>query len=445
MLARRVRGLVGLALASSAVALLAPGAAHAASLVFVKDGNVWIAGADGSGARPVTAQANNWAWPSEADDGTILAAGGAQRINADGSDSDGSTELYRMDQQGRIISGPVTTPGSMSTPACPTFAPQVVRVSPDGASVAYSTFFCDSLHTFWGPSNAGFGAAHESLADYGWPSWIDNGRFLITHFGPTLTAGQAEWGVFDTGTQAGSGWHAGEDYLSGYEAVVSRSGTRVAVIQDDGADNLGQVVNAKISIYTASGIEAPDTAPHCTIALDASTFQHAGNASPSLSPDGGTVVWAQDDGIHAATTDCTNARLLIPGGAFPFFGTAAASAAATAAPAAPGPAGAQPGAPVAGGAPKAPAPVRTKASIRLRAHRIVAHRRVKFSVHLKRAKGVRILRYRWSFGDHHRATTRSGHATHVYRRPGRYTIRLSVKDSKGKTATTKLRITVRRR
>ena len=438
MLARRVTGLLIAALGSLALALLAPGAAGAASLVFVKDGNVWIAGADGSAARPVTAQANNWAWPSEADDGTILVAGGAQRINPDGSDSDGSTELYRMDQQGRVVSGPVTTPGSNSTPACPTYAPQVVRVSPDGASVAYSTFFCDGFHTFWGPSTAGFAAAHESLADYGYPSWIDNGRFLITHFGTTITSDQAQWGVWNTGTSTSGGWRAGDDYLTGYQAVVARSGTRVAVIQDDGADHLGQVVNAKIAIYTASGIQAPDTAPHCVLTLDASTFQHAGSASPSLSPDGGTVVWAQDDGIHAATTDCTNARLLIGGGSFPFFGTAAVSAAAPPPPSS-GPRPPVPAVPI-----TAPA-VRTKASIRLGVHRLVAHRRIKLSVRLKRAKGVKIVRYRWSFGDHRTATTRSARVTHVYRRAGRYTIRLTVRDSTGKTATARLRVSVRRR
>jgi hypothetical protein len=443
MLGRGVRGRLAPALGCVAVALAFPAAAGAASLVFVKDGNVWIAGADGSGARAVTSQPNNWAWPSEADDGTILVAGGAQRVNADGSDSDGSSELYRLDQQGRTIGGPATTPASTSTPQCPTYAPQIARVSPNGASVAYSLFFCDTFHTFYGPALGGTAAMQQSLADYVDPSWIDDGRFLITHQGTTLDASQAQWGVWDTGARTAGAWRAGESYLTGYQAVVSRSGTRVAVFQDDGADHYGTVANARITIYTASGIQGADTAMRCEIPLDASTVKNATSASPSLSPDGGTIVWAQADGIHTATTDCTGSRLLIPGGQWPFLGKAdAAPASAGAPPATPG-APATPGTPA---APKAPAPIHTKASIVLAVKHAVARHRVKLTVRLKRAKGVKIVRYRWSFGDHTKTvTTHTGKATHVFRRASRYTVRLTVKDSTGRTATAKLRVTVRRR
>lgn len=439
MVGRGVRRLAP-ALGCVAVALAFPVAAGAASLVFVKDGNVWIAGADGSGARAVTSQPNNWAWPSEADDGTILVAGGAQRVNADGSDSDGSSELYRLDQQGQTLGGPATTPGSTSTPQCPTYAPQIARVSPNGASVAYSEFFCDGFHTFYGPALGGTAAMQQSLADYVDPSWIDDGRFLITHQGTTLDATQAQWGVWDTGAKTAGAWRAGESYLTGYQAVVSRNGTRVAVLQDDGADHYGTVANARISIYAASGIQAADTTLRCEIPLDAATLQNAQSASPSLSPDGGTIVWAQSDGIHTATTDCTGTRLLIPGGRWPFLGKADATAAAgggtpAPAPPAPGSSGVQAVSPLA----------KTRASILLRVKHPVARRPVRLSVRVKRAAGVKIVRYRWSFGDHHTATTHSGTVSHVFHKPGHYTVRLTVKDSKGATATTKLKVTVKRR
>jgi len=100
---------VALALALFALALV-PAAAGADSLVYVKGGNVWISHSDGSAARQVTSAPNNWAWPSTADDGTVFAAGGAQRVNLDGSDSDGSTEIYRMDQSGRQIGPFLETP-----------------------------------------------------------------------------------------------------------------------------------------------------------------------------------------------------------------------------------------------------------------------------------------------------------------------------------------------
>jgi hypothetical protein len=444
MLGRGVRGRLAPAVGCVAVALAFPAAAGAASLVFVKDGNVWIAGADGSGARAVTSQPNNWAWPSEADDGTILVAGGAQRVNADGSDSDGSSELYLLDQQGRTVGGPATTPASTSTPQCPTYAPQIARVSPNGASVAYSLFFCDGFRTFYGPALGGTAGVQQSLADYVDPSWIDDGRFLITHQGTTLDAAQAQWGVWDTGARTAGAWRAGESYLTGYQAVVSRTGTRVAVLQDDGADHYGTVATAKISIYAASGIQAADTALRCEIPLDAATLQNAQSASPSLSPDGSTIVWAQSDGIHTAATDCTGARLLIPGGRWPFFGKADATAAAgggTPSPGtpAPGSTGVQTADPLG-------TKVKTKASIVLGVKHAVARHRVKLTVRVRRATGVKIVRYRWSFGDRTKAvTTHAGKATHVFRRAGRYTVRLTVKDSTGATATTKLRVTVRRR
>src|SRR3954466_8609656 len=50
-------------------------AAQAASLTYVRDGNVWVAAADGSVGHPVTG-GGGWSSPSEADDGTIVAKQG---------------------------------------------------------------------------------------------------------------------------------------------------------------------------------------------------------------------------------------------------------------------------------------------------------------------------------------------------------------------------------
>ena len=53
-----------------------PALAQADSLVYMKDGQVWLSNTDGSGARQFTLYAYNWHSPSEADDGTVVAAGG---------------------------------------------------------------------------------------------------------------------------------------------------------------------------------------------------------------------------------------------------------------------------------------------------------------------------------------------------------------------------------
>src|SRR4051812_47030735 len=161
-----------------------PSGAQAASLAFTRAGNVWISREDGSGARAVTAKANNWAWPSMAADGTIFAAGGKSRVNADGSDSDGSDTIYHLSQGGSQIGQTIETPGSRSTPACPTYAPTNLRVAPDGRRVSFDMFFCDSISSFWEDlSNAHI---NRISGDYSAGDWLDDGHILITHIGPTF-------------------------------------------------------------------------------------------------------------------------------------------------------------------------------------------------------------------------------------------------------------------
>src|SRR4051812_36284285 len=69
----------------------APASASADSIVFRRDGQIWVMGADGGGARQVTSGPLTYEWPSQADDGTIVAA-----------DLDGN--LHRLTAAGRELS-----------------------------------------------------------------------------------------------------------------------------------------------------------------------------------------------------------------------------------------------------------------------------------------------------------------------------------------------------
>jgi hypothetical protein len=76
--------------------LAAEGSAQASSIFFAKDGNVWLARPDGSGPHQVTLDgtpSDPYESPSQADDGTILAARGTLS----------ATKLYRMRQNGELL------------------------------------------------------------------------------------------------------------------------------------------------------------------------------------------------------------------------------------------------------------------------------------------------------------------------------------------------------
>ena len=298
-----------------------PAAAHADSLVFVKGGRVWISHADGTGAHTVTSTTNNWAWPSQADDGSVFAAGGAARVNLGGTDSDGSSEIYRLDQFGTQIGTPLTTPGSSSSPACPTYPPTSLRVSPDGRRAVYDAFNCDYRYPFL--HDLGSGQFSSFATDYSRPQWLDDTHVLITHVGPTF--GNASFAVYDTVAKTGHG-PTDDPYMTDRQATASRDGSRVAVLEDDGPDYLDGAHHADILIYSTTGQDVTQPTLKCTLTLDPSAIANFDAASPAFSPDGSRLAWAQTDGIHSAITsnldDCGSVtdRLLIGGGAYPFFG-----------------------------------------------------------------------------------------------------------------------------
>src|SRR3954451_22920456 len=102
-----------LAAATVAVSLAAVVPAQADTLVFVKDNNVWLSNPDGSGQYQVTLDGsadNPYLSPSQADDGTIVAA----RAKPNGG------PLYRLRQNGDLVNM-IPVGGMLAGP----FAPQV--------------------------------------------------------------------------------------------------------------------------------------------------------------------------------------------------------------------------------------------------------------------------------------------------------------------------------
>jgi hypothetical protein len=319
---------VRLVLAVAALAAL-PSAAHADSLVYTKAGHVWISHSDGSDPRQVTGTQNNWAWPSQADDGTLFVAGGAVRVNSDGSDSDGSTEIYRYDQNGNQIGPYDETYGSRSTPACPTDAPTSVRVSPNGQRVSFDQLFCNNRDSFY----EDLSNAHQTLIseDYSSTGWLDDGHILITHNGPEFgNATYATYVVADPGSSHGP---TDDPYLPRKRAVASRSANRLAVYEED--PNIdGSVHSADIRLYETVGGDVTAPVEKCMVTIPAGNAASIVSASPTFTPDGSRLAWAEKDGIHFANTSdlgsCSAVTdgLLVGGAAYPFFGKADMSATA---------------------------------------------------------------------------------------------------------------------
>src|SRR3954452_9449466 len=116
-------------MAAVVVALVLPTVAAADSLVYVKDGNVWLSSPDAAKQYQVTFD-GGWSSPSRSTDGTIAAVHAKQ--------------LVRMDRSGHVLSA-IDAIGSGSNPNF--YGPYEARISPDGSKIAYWFGMYDSYYS----------------------------------------------------------------------------------------------------------------------------------------------------------------------------------------------------------------------------------------------------------------------------------------------------------
>jgi hypothetical protein len=343
------RALTSLCLSVVLIALAAAPAAGAGSLVFVKNGNAWVSQQNGSKARQVTFNSKNyWAWPSESNTGKIAVAGGPPGVNTGGgTETSGSSQIYAFDQQGRkLVATPVTTPGSYSSPAEPTYVDHF-RVSPGGGTVAYNVIGCCGASgetTFTSPLRSG-GGWTQFQDDYVDPGWVDgsmeihtSNALALTHNGPTVTFTQPQYAIFDASDSSNNlGWYGDADIPDGwdYQASFTHNTQTLALFMDDAPDHGGTVQNVRIQLETVH----PDLSEtnDCTFTRPATQYSQPHNreqASLSFSSDGSLMAWGQRDGIYEANvsnpSNCTAVKnsihRIVAGGAMPSFGAAPLSA-----------------------------------------------------------------------------------------------------------------------
>jgi hypothetical protein len=312
-----MRGRTIAVLVATCVSLIAAAPAAADSLVYLKDGNVFLSQPDGSEEHQVTADGTEsvpYTSVSQADDGTIVVGHGTEVVRL----AQNGTELSRFDPPATIDSSGAVLDG----------LPQDVAVSPDGSLVTfvYYSYSC--------PIGAGCGGRQTLLYSQSdratppetfgvhWnftnPSWVTNERIL-------MHGGYAREANFDSpgGADDDSVHWFDDDDEDLDDGELSRAGDRLAALR-----GYGQGLH--LGIYAVGGnaqAGAPPPAPE----LACGTGEDESIRSPSWSPDGQSIAFSDSSGIavlpvpNVVPGDCPGAGdgiLAVPGGSEPDWGPA---------------------------------------------------------------------------------------------------------------------------
>jgi hypothetical protein len=313
--------------ALAAAALLAPAAASADSISYVKDGDVWLTTPDGGRQHRVTTT-GGYTDASQADDGTLVALSGVR--------------LRRLDRHGKVLAD--FAPPRAGAGEGGLHGPFAPSVSPDGRRVSY-TFVelpadappgcvpvdCRAPGVFPGTAvvaTDGSTAAGTERHVYGWTSssWLTGDEVLLSRH---LPGGRADVAVGTT-TSWYEWFDAGETLR---EAEVSRGGEAIVAVAGPASE--------RMHVFRARG-GAP-VLPEACIEYSGATGGRF--SSPTFAPDAKGLAWAEGDGVWVGaipafaggcTTAGTTSRLLVPGATQPDWGPADLPA-PPAPPVAPGP------------------------------------------------------------------------------------------------------------
>ncbi len=314
-----------LLIASLAVSFALAPAAHAASLVYIQAGNVFIADANGANPHQVTldgttATPNQTAYrtPSEADDGTILAAKGG--------------ELFHLRQNGDVIAH--FLPASRGYPLAAAISPDAKRFTYNYSTITQCTVYEYSCGYYPSP-----GSDIESIDGQGADDsgkftqdgvWIDNATVVAQEdssyvdYQP-LGAGAQHWFV---PSDAFNPFSTSFPYPT--QPAVSRDKKYFEVVMRPNSSGGNPSADDVLEMWSMTGDPPAAPTPLCGFqAVDAGGFQR-----PTFSPDDSTISWQDAAGVEELTVDYTTCKdktlfsltdgpALVAGASEPSFGSAA--------------------------------------------------------------------------------------------------------------------------
>lgn len=271
-----------LAAAAAAASLAAPAVAGADSIVYVDAGNVWSAKPDGSHKVQLT-DSGGWHSATQADDGTIAAAQGANGITV-------------MAKDGRPLRTLGTKPARTGNGGWFRGTPVNLAFSPDGSKIAYEytdiacppASTCGQQHSvFYTAANAsGEATPQETYGNqFGAsdPEFVTNDRALVT---------RASYLGFDDlggGDYSMTQWFTGNTDIT--DGEFSRDRQRVVFKVGYGADT-------RLGFTTVTGADPAIGSPDKPTGFVCGTDADEKLADPTWSPDGAGVAYESKKGIE---------------------------------------------------------------------------------------------------------------------------------------------------
>jgi hypothetical protein len=328
-----------LAIALTACAIAAA-PASADSIVYAKQGNLYLTSPDGSKGYQLTFD-GGYSSPSQADDGTI----GALHYK----------QLVRLNRSGQLLNAPIEAMGSDGVHGIG--GPYEPRISPDGKRFAYyfyvETSFDDLEHNIrwidtgsygtwtWADHFTGPADESEYLKGYEQAEWVTNDR-LLGNAGMFLNMWTWKLGTGHGYTwQAGQWWFGLQDPPDEYGVAAYHWYTDPALSPDGSklAMTDGENDNSQLLIAATHGPAWSGEPPYAEVDyvnpqsdLNPPTIQcvtaRGKYVNPSWSHDNSTLAYGTTDGVHVmavpSSFDCSQVtdRLLVPGAEDPAFGPA---------------------------------------------------------------------------------------------------------------------------